>query len=68
MTIKKIKDLKPGEFFTLHDFGDEPDEKHVYIRRGYDREWKKYRCDKFDNISEDRLFNGDKRVYTDFAF
>lgn len=68
MKIKKIKDLKPGDFFTFHNFGDEPDEKHVYIRREYDRSWQMYRCDKFDNISVDRLCTGDTRVFTDFTF
>lgn len=66
----KIKDLKKGEFFTLHDVTSRefiPDSM-VYIREDYDRSEKKYSCFKADDICYSRLFKGDKIVYADFTY
>ena len=65
--MRKIKDLKNGEFFTLRKI-DEPKDSQVYIRGEYDRSLRKYSCGKFDDISACRNFPGDKEVYTDFCF
>ena len=62
-----VKELKKGEYFTLKPI-KEPKETQVYIRGEYDREYKKYRCDKFSDISVDRLLKGNTVVYTDFFF
>ena len=65
--MRKIKDLKNGEFFTLRKI-DEPKDSQVYIRGEYDRSLRKYSCGKFDDISASRNFSGDKEVYTEFVF
>lgn len=67
MLAVKVKDLKKGDFFTLKPI-EEPKETQVYIRGDYDRSIKKFCCDKFWDISEWCLLNGDKIVYTDFYF
>lgn len=63
----KIKELKIGEYFTIKPI-ENPKESQVYIRGEYDRADKKYCCGKFSDISESRLFDGNKEVYTDFTF
>lgn len=65
--MRKIKDLKCGEFFTLKPIA-EPKESQVYIRGKYDRSLRKYSCGKFDDISACRNFSGDKEVFTDIYF
>ena len=62
-----IKDLKPGEFFTLKPI-DYPKDSQVYIRREYDRSARKYWADKFSDISAGRLLKPSTVVYTDFTF
>jgi hypothetical protein len=62
-----IKDLKKGEYFTLKPV-EFPKESQVYIRGDYDRSEKKYSCTKFSDISEEKFFNGNKEIYTDFIF
>lgn len=63
----KIKDLKKGDFFTLKPT-ENPKESQVFIRGDYIRSEKKYECGKFSDISEFRMFNGDKEVYVEFTF
>ena len=58
-----IKELKIGEFFKLKE-----DSQRVYIRYEYDRSEKKYCCTAFDDISEWRMFKGDKKVFAGFTF
>ena len=65
--MRKIKDLKCGEFFTLKPIA-EPRESQIYVRGEYDRSAKKYACGKFDDIASCRNFSGEKEVYTDFIF
>ena len=67
MVAKKVKDLKVGEWFTLKPI-EEPKDSQVYIRGQYDRTERKYDCDKWDDISVNRYFKGDRVVYTDFTF
>lgn len=62
-----VKDLKKGEYFTIK-MVENPKESQVYIRGEYDRSEKKYCCGKFSDISESRMFKGDKEVYTEFTF
>ena len=62
-----IKELKKGDFFTLKPI-ENPKESQVYIRGDYDRSTKKYFCGRFDDISYEKEFKGDKVVYTDFVF
>ena len=31
-----IKELKKGDFFTLRDYGEYPDESRVYVRGEYE--------------------------------
>lgn len=62
-----VKQLKRGTWFTLKPI-PYPEESQVYIRGDYDRECKKYACQKWDDINEYKLFRGDREVYTDFIF
>lgn len=63
----KIKDIKKGDFFTLKAI-NEPKESQVYIRGEYSREAKKYSCCKFNDVNNERLFDGSKEVFTDMIF
>lgn len=65
--MKTVKDLKPGEWFTLKPT-KEPRESRVYIRGEYDRSERKYECGKFSDISYRRYLKGSTPVYTDFTF
>lgn len=64
MIIKKIKDLKKGEYFRLKDSDSAP----VWIRGEYVREEKKYSAYKFDDINHERLFAPGKEVVIGFEF
>ena len=65
---KRLKDLKKGEFFTLKDYGDDPDPARVYIRGEYDRAERKYEVTKFDDFNDFRFMKGERLVYTGFTF
>ena len=65
--MKTVRDLKPGEWFTLKPI-EEPKESQVYIRGEYDRSERKYECGKFSDISYSRYLKGSTPVYTDFTF
>lgn len=65
--MKKLKDLKKGEYFTLKPITN-PTEKQVYIKGDYDRTEKKYDCGRFHDISLNKYIKGDTIVYTDFTF
>ena len=67
MNTCKLKDLKPGAWFTLKPI-DTPKPQQVYIRLEYDRSERKYLCGRHDDISYSRLLAGDRIVYTDFTF
>ena len=67
MDSKKLKDLKPGQFFTRKPI-DAPTEKQVYVRCAYDRTQKKYECQSFSDISRCIYLKGETEVYTDFIF
>ena len=62
-----IKQLKPGDFFTLKPI-EEPTENRVYVRDEYDRTEKRYYCYKFSDVNSGRYMPGNKTVYTDFTF
>lgn len=64
----KLKDLKKGDFFTLKDYGDCPNESQVYIKGDYERIEKKYSCIKFSDCNSEIFKKGDMLVYTDFIF
>ena len=63
----KLKELKNGEMFTLKPI-EYPKESQVYIREEYDRSTKRYICIKWSDVNAERLFKGDKEVYTEFYF
>lgn len=65
---KRLKDLKRGEFFTLKDYGDDPDPERVYVRGEYDRAERKYEVTKFNDFCDWRMMKGDRLVYTGFTF
>lgn len=65
--MKRIKELKKGEYFTLKDV-EYPSENIVWVRGDYERSMKKYSCYKFSDVCHERFFKGDKEVYTEFTF
>lgn len=65
--MAKLKDLKKGEYFTIKPI-DYPKESQVWVKDEYDRIERKYCCIRFDDISESRLYAGNKEVYIDFTF
>ena len=66
-TVKKIKDLKKDEFFTLKPI-EYPKESQVWVFDGYDRSDRTYCAIKFSDIGDSRCFKGEKEVYTGFTF
>lgn len=60
--MKKISELKRGEFFRL------PNQSVVYVRDNYVRELKKYSCYKYEDVCNERFFKGDKLVEVDFEY
>jgi len=65
---KKLKELKAGDFFTLKDYGENPDESRVYVRGDYDKSERKYEIYKFSDCNAFRFMPGTKEVYTGFTF
>lgn len=63
----KLKDLKIGGWFTIHDI-PEPLEHQVWVRGSYDRKTKKFICYKWSDINDFRLWDGNMNVFTDFIF
>lgn len=62
-----VKELKKGEFFTLKPI-ELPNEDQVWIRGDYDRESKKYECQRYSDCCSFRYLAGSKEVFTDFVF
>ena len=63
-----IKDLKKGDLFTVFNYGDNPDPRHVKIRGDYIRSEKKYECVHWDDTNRFADYKGTRYVYTDFVF
>lgn len=63
-----LKELKKGEFFTLKNYGEYPEDARVYVRGEYDRSGKKYSCYKFNDIWNETFKKGTTKVFTDFTF
>lgn len=66
-TVKKIRDLKKGEFFTLKPI-EYPKESQVWVMDFYDKHDREYCASKFSDIGAGKGFKGDKEVYTGFTF
>lgn len=62
-----LKEVKPGEYFTFKAI-EEPSEKQVYIREGYNRSTRKYGYSKFADICDSKERKGETIVYIDFTF
>lgn len=58
-----IKSLKKGDFFKLKESAN-----RVYVRGEYDRSTRKYACLAFDDVCYERMFKGEKLVFTEFTF
>lgn len=67
METKKLRDLKPGDFFTRKPI-DNPKESQVWVRGAYDRIQKKYECTNWADTSRTICLKGSTNVYTDFIF
>ena len=63
-----IEELKKGDFFTLRDYGEYPDENRVYVRGEYERSEKKYSCTKYSDWCAETFKKGTTKVYTGFTF
>ena len=63
-----IKELKGGDYFTLKDYGEYPDENKVYVRGEYIRGEKRYEVYKWADVNHFSLMKGTRMVYTDFTF
>lgn len=63
----KLKDLKPGDYFTKKPIA-EPKEHQVWIRQAYDRSTKKYEIVRWDDICDTQLMDGNREVFVDFTF
>ena len=59
----KLKDVKSGEFIMR-----KPDAKKVYTKGDYDKTYKKYSCEDWEDISRNLLLKGETIVYTGFEF
>ena len=65
----KLKELKRGEYFTRKAmYEQEAKPSQVYIKEDYDRNTKKYWCQRWDDISKGIELKGDTEVYQDFIF
>lgn len=62
-----LKDIKPGEYFTFKPV-EEPSEKLVYVRDGYNRSTKKFGYHKWSDIGHENEKKGTTKVYTGFTF
>lgn len=62
-----IKELKPGDFFTLKPI-EEPTDSQVWVRDQYDRSSKKYDVYKWSDINHFSQRKGNTKVWTDFTF
>jgi len=62
--MKKVRDIKKGEFIRLKDNDKSP----VWVKGEYVRELKKYSLTKFDDVNAEKLVSGDKIVYVGFTF
>lgn len=61
--MKKIEDLKIGEFFKLKE-----DSSVVYVRGSYIREIKKYESSKWEDINSFTYKKKGTLVFVDFEF
>lgn len=68
MMQKRLKELKRGEFFTLKDYGEYPEDARVYVKGDYDRSLKKYSCTRFMDCNAETFRRGDLMVYVGFTF
>lgn len=60
--MKKLKDLKVGDFFKLKPTG------RVYVRGKYVRSLKRYSYYDFDDVCREHFARGSKRVIVNFEF
>lgn len=63
MQAIELRKVPKGEFIKR-----KPDAKKVFIRGEYDRAYKKFRCDDWDDISRDIMLKGTTIVYIGFDF
>ena len=59
----KLKDVKKGDFIRKTMTA-----KKTFTKGAYDRSYKKFECNDWDDISNSCLISGDKIVYIDFDF
>ena len=58
-----LRDVPRGEFLRR-----KLDAKKTYTRGEYDRSYKRYRCDDWDDISRDIMLKGSQLVWVGFKF
>lgn len=67
MTSTKLKDIKPGSWFTRKPC-EYPKESQVLIKGEYDRTEKRYVCTHWNDICREITLKGEAVVYIDFTF
>lgn len=60
--MKKVNELKNGDFFTLVENGP------VWVRDEYDRSERKYLVHKFGDVNHWSYLKGGREVFVDFEF
>ena len=63
MRYEKLKNVPRGEFLKR-----KPEHNKVSTRGEYDRSFKKYRIDDWEDISRDMLVDGEKLVWVGFTY
>ena len=61
--MKKIQDLKKGDFFKKSETA-----KIVFVKQHYAQSSKRYAANKFDDINDYQFFKKDTLVFVDFEF
>ncbi len=68
MKQTELKNLKPGDFFTLTPHF-QPKESQVWVMDGYDRSTRQYDAHRFSDVNHSLSNgNGKRKVYVDFYF
>lgn len=58
--MKKLKELKKGEYFRLRKKGK------LYVRGEYVRDLKRYSYYDYDNVNKEHFAKGEIKIITDF--
>lgn len=63
-----LREIPQGEYFTLNEPTDDPNEGIVWVRGAYDRTDKSYYCYKYADVNHERAMKGSRKVWVGFCF